>query len=60
MSCQEFEDCNTCAGTGLGQWGEVGTTLCLSCEGTGKTYTSECEDEIYDDEREYQRWKETA
>mgnify|MGYP001192589859 CR=1 FL=1 len=38
-----MDDCNTCAGTGEGLYGPIGSGVCLSCKGRG---TEPSEDDI--------------
>ena len=38
------EDCNVCAGTGIGQYGPVDSSICFSCTGTGY-FDPDAEDE---------------
>ena len=38
------QDCNRCAGTGIGQHGPIDTSRCSSCNGTGY-FDPEFEDE---------------
>lgn len=46
-----MDDCNTCAGTGEGLYGPIGSSTCLSCGGSG-TRTSDDAIQQYEDQQE--------
>ena len=51
MSYPDFEECNTCAGTGEGLYGPIGSSTCLSCGGSG-TRNSDEAIQRYEDHQE--------
>ncbi len=53
---EDLEDCDVCAGTGLGHYGPPTKSLCSSCNGTGNARDSSYEDQLDYDREEYERW----